>query len=412
MKHQLLSEGIEAILQFCRNNRVAETVQDYQKACKSITKLYDQKKIIEYDEDLTESTIQKLKTKLQKHLVIRYSLEHYMYRSLCMLQDYYQEKPFRDKYPLRNPYKYILSPFFEEQVKLFKVSVTQKPRTIPFVHSIARDFFYVLQQNNQDDFSTITHEDIYAFLRFEYTDHKGCMGNVIYTTRLLCEYLRSKGYQNVPSELLPFVLPPSRKKVLPSFRTAELKAILEQPERSTTTGKRNYAILLLASVTGLRSVDIANLKLTDIHWTEHTIQIVQHKTGTGLTLPLDQKAAVALADYILHGRPATDLSYLFLTEVKPYRKLNDRSSVANVLNKCAKQAGIPKMPRDGKSFHAFRRTMGSWLLNSESDPEMIAQILGHSNKKVLTRYLPFDPPSLRICAMGFDDIPVRSEVYR
>jgi integrase/recombinase XerD len=280
MKHQLLSEGIEAILQYCRNNRVAETVQDYQKACKSITKLYDQKKMIEYDEDLTDSMIQKLKTKLQKHLVIGYSLEHYMYRSLCMLQDYYQGKPFRDKYPSRNLYKRILSPFFEEQAKQFQVSLAQIPRTIPYVHSIARDFLYVLQQNNQDDFSTITHEDIYAFLRFEYTDHKGCMGNVIYATRLLCEYLQSKGYHNVPSELLPFALPPSRKKVLPSFRIAELKAILEQPDRTTSSGKRDYAILMLASVTGLRSVDIANLTLTDIHWAEQTIEIVQHKTNT------------------------------------------------------------------------------------------------------------------------------------
>ncbi len=411
MKHQLLSEGIEAILQYCRNNRVAETVQDYQKACKSITKLYDQKKIIEYDEDLTDSMIQKLKTKLQKHLVIRYSLEHYMYRSLCMLQDYYQGKPFRDKYPSRNRYKRTLSPFFEEQAKQFQVSLAQIPRTIPYVHSTARDFFYVLQQNNQDDFSTITHEDIYAFLRFEYNDHKGCMGNVIYATRLLCEYLRSKGYHNVPSELLPFVLPPSRKKVLPSFRTAELKAILEQPDRTTSSGKRDYAILMLASVTGLRSVDIANLKLTDIHWAEKTIQIVQHKTQASLSLPLDPIAGDALVDYILHGRPTTDLSFLFLTEVKPYRNLNDKSSVANVLKKCLKQAGIAKISRDGKSFHAFRRTIGSWLLNSESPPEMIAQILGHSNQKVLARYLPFNPSSLQICAMGFDSIPVRSKVY-
>jgi len=313
---------------------------------------------------------------------------------------------------VQNPYKHILAPFYEEQAELFRSSLTQIPLTILGIYSIARDFFYVLQQNNQDDFSTITHEDIYAFLRFEYTDHKGCMGNVIYTTRLLCEYLRSKGYQNVPSELLPFALPPSRKKVLPSFRIAELKAILEQPDRTTSAGKRDYAILMLASVTGLRSVDIANMKLTDIHWAEKTIQIVQHKTGISLTLPLDQKAGAALADYIPHGRPNTDQPYVFLTTRKPHRKYNDKSSISDVLNKYTRQAGIPKTPWDGKSFHAFRRTMGSWLLNSESDPEMIAQILGHSNKKVLTRYLPFDPPSLRICAIGLDTIPVRSEVYR
>jgi len=212
--------------------------------------------------------------------------------------------------------------------------------------------------------------------------------------------------------LLPFALPPSRKKVLPPFRTAELKKILNQPDRATTTGKRNYAILMLASVTGLRAIDIVNLKLTDIHWSELTIQIVQHKTRFGLSLPLDQEAAVALADYIIHGRPDTDIPYIFLSKTMPYRKLDDKSGAANVFNKCAKQSGVPKNPHDGKTFHAFRRTMGSWLLNSESDPEMISQILGHHSKKVLTRYLHFDTASLRICAIGFDDIPVRSKVYQ
>ena len=412
MKHRPLSEGIKAILQFCRDNRVTETVQHYQEACKAIEKIYNQKKIIDYDEDFTANTIQELRTQLPSCRIAKYSLNRYIYRTLCMLQDYYHELPFRYIYPLRIPYKHILTPLFEKQAELFKSSLTLMPLTVPVIYSIARDFFYYLQRQDQDDFSAITHEDMYSFLRFEYNDHKGCMGNVIYTTRLLCNYLRNKGYQNVPSELLPFALPPSRKKVLPFFHTSELKKILVQPDRTTATGKRNYAILLLASVTGLRAIDIVNLKLTDIHWPELTIQIVQHKTRFGLSLPLDQEASAALADYILHGRPETDLPYIFLSKMMPYRKLNDKSGVANVFNKCIKQAGIPKIPRDGKTFHAFRRTMGSWLLNSESDPEMISQILGHHSKKVLTRYLYLDTASLRICAIGFIDIPVRSKVYQ
>lgn len=412
MNYQPLSEGIKAVLQFCRDNRISETVHHYQEACKAIEKMYHQKRIMNYDEDLTKNAIQKLKIQIQNRRITKYSLKRYIYRTLCMLIDYYHDRPFRDKYPLRSPYKHILAPFYEEQAITFKSSLTQMPLTIPVIYSIARDFFYYLQLHHRDDFSTISHDDIYAFIQYEYTDHKGCMGIVTYVTRLLCGYLRDRGYLNVPSVLLPFALPPSRKKVLPLFHAAELEKILNQPDRKTSTGKRNYAILLLASVTGLRSIDITNLKLMDIRWPELTIQIVQHKTGFGLSLPLDQEAAVALADYILHGRPDTDLPYLFLTEVKPYRKLNDKSSVANVLNKCSHQAGINKTPHDGKSFHAFRRTMGFWLLNSESDPEMISQVLGHHSKEVLTRYLPFDTPSLRICAMGFNNIPVRSEVYR
>lgn len=56
--------------------------------------------------------------------------------------------------------------------------------------------------------------------------------------------------------------------------------------------------------------------------------------------------------------------------------------------------------------------MGIWLLDTASSPEMISQILGHQSKDVLKRYLPLSPSKLNICALGFDGIPVQSEVYR
>lgn len=73
---------------------------------------------------------------------------------------------------------------------------------------------------------------------------------------------------------------------------------------------------------------------------------------------------------------------------------------------------IYKLAHDGKSFHAFRRSMGLWLLNSNSEPEMISRILGHHSREVLKRYLPLDVSSQRICATGFEEIPIKSEVYR
>ncbi|WP_157382114.1 tyrosine-type recombinase/integrase [Schinkia azotoformans] len=103
---------------------------------------------------------------------------------------------------------------------------------------------------------------------------------------------------------------------------------------------------------------------------------------------------------------------IFLTEIAPYRRLSDKSSVANVLNKNIKISGIEKKRHDGKSFHAFRRSMGIWLLDTVSSPEMISQILGHQSKDVLKRYLPLSPSKLSICALGFDGIQVESEVYR
>ena len=191
-----------------------------------------------------------------------------------------------------------------------------------------------------------------------------------------------------------------------------MESILKKPNTDNPVGKRDYAILMLASVTGMRAIDIANLKLTDIDWKNMTIHFIQHKTGFGLSLPLNKEASSAISDYILNGRPSTELPNIFLTEVMPYRKLNDKSSVANVLNKYAKLSGIDKVAHDGKSFHAFRRSMGAWLLQSDVDPEMISQVLGHHSKEVLKRYLPLDTSSLYICALELENIPVISEVYR
>ena len=315
-------------------------------------------------------------------------------------------------YPVVSRYKHQLEPFYQAIAEDFKDRLIVKKNTVPMLYSIARDFFFYLQQLKISDLSTIYHETIYNFLMQEYKDHRGCMNNVMYVVRLICEHLRNKGFHNVPAELLPFALAPSRKRVLPAFNRTDIENVILSPDTETPAGKRGSAILMLASVTGIRAIDIANLKLTDINWREMTIYFVQHKTGYGLSLPLDSSAAAAVADYILNGRPDIESPYVFLTEVAPYRKLNDKSSVSNILNKHVKMAGIEKKSYDGKTFHAFRRSMGVWLLDTSSSPEMISQILGHRDKDVIKRYLPLDASKLSICALGFDAIPVQSEVYR
>jgi integrase len=97
-------------------------------------------------------------------------------------------------------------------------------------------------------------------------------------------------------------------------------------DSTTPAGKRNYAMLLLTLRTGLRAVDIINLKLGDIQWKRNAIEIVQSKTGTPLVLPLLTDIGNAIADYILNGRLESKQPYLFLRTQAPYRKLSARAS--------------------------------------------------------------------------------------
>ena len=45
-------------------------------------------------------------------------------------------------------------------------------------------------------------------------------------------------------------------------------------------GKRDKGIIMLGATTGLRAVDIARLKLTDIDWPRGEIHVSQSKTGS------------------------------------------------------------------------------------------------------------------------------------
>jgi integrase len=170
--------------------------------------------------------------------------------------------------------------------------------------------------------------------------------------------------------------------------------------------------LLLATFTGLRGIDIANLSLSDIDWVNDTMQVIQHKTGVMNHLPMFPSVSAAVADYILNARPNSDNPYVFLTSVKPFRKLNDVGSIYNIIAKYMQQSGITKMPRDGKGFHAIRRCMGVWLLDAGTSLEMIAQVLGHSDESMAKRYLPISVNHLRECALDFTDIPIKEGVYR
>lgn len=411
MQSKTIAEGITAVIEYCRGIRTKETIRGYEKACNTIRAYYEKSGQTYYNVGINNEIRDHFCGELKSNATIGYQNHRYLFRTLGMLDDYYNGHPFRDKYPFISRYKHQLQPVYQQLAEEFKESLTVRKNTVPVIYSIARDFFYYVQQLELSDMNSICHETLYEFMMQGYQDHKGCMNNVIYVLRLICVFLKGKGFQKVPEYLLPFSLPTSRKKVYPAFNTDDMKNILFQPDKRTPSGKRDYAVLILASLTGMRAIDIANLKLADLHWKEMKIHFIQHKTGNGLSLPLESKAALAISDYILNGRPESGSPYVFLTEAKPFRKLNDKSSVANILNKHAKRAGIEKSPHDGKSFHAFRRNMGIWLLDTSSNPELISQILGHQSQDVLKRYLPLSVSKLSMCALDFDGIEVQTEVY-
>jgi len=195
--------------------------------------------------------------------------------------------------------------------------------------------------------------------------------------------------------------------VLPAFTTQEFRMMFDGIDRSTSEGMRDYAILVLASFTGRRGCDIANLRLGDIDLESGSLRFRQEKTGVLLELPVDPIAVSTLREYLHAARPqGAGMDHLFLSGHQPYRKM---TSMAPVMGRIMDRCGIERAK--GKGFHAIRRSMGLWLLQSRADHDMISMVLGHTDAKAFMRYIPIKPHEMRFCALGLDGIECKSEVF-
>ena len=104
-----------------------------------------------------------------------------------------------------------------------------------------------------------------------------------------------------------------KKERIPSYYTTEeIKVIENSVSRSSALGKRNYAMILLASRLGLRASDIMSLKFSDIDWDNDLIRLRIQKTGKTIELPLLADVGNAIIDYLRYGRPAsTSQTYFY-----------------------------------------------------------------------------------------------------
>ncbi|MDE5754022.1 MAG: tyrosine-type recombinase/integrase, partial [Oscillospiraceae bacterium] len=180
------------------------------------------------------------------------------------------------------------------------------------------------------------------------------------------------------------------------------------PDQSTAIGKRDYAIMLLAVQIGLRACDIVRMKRENIDWRARKINIVQHKTGKPLSLPLPSEAGNAIAEYLLYHRPDCELPHIFLCHTGQLRPLKNRSA-SGMVSKYMRRIGLYD-PEKRRSFHSFRRTFGTDLLKNEIPMELIQQMLGHTQMNSMKPYLSVEEEVLKRCALSL--LPSSQEVVQ
>lgn len=221
------------------------------------------------------------------------------------------------------------------------------------------------------------------------------------TLRRYYRQLYLQGYINVPlAERLPKASVQGRMVFPTVWGPGEIKKIEDSAERISPSGKRGYAMILLASHLGLRIGDIRNLKLHDIDWNKKQISIIQHKTRKSLVLPLPDGVGWAVIDYLKNGRPVTDSPNVFVRHRPPYDAFPVNSTLNHILSAVMNRAGLPPEKNANVGWHTFRRSLATNLLQNHVEINIISEILGHSDPDIAGKYyIQLDLESLKKCAL-------------
>ncbi|MCL1804298.1 MAG: tyrosine-type recombinase/integrase [Eubacteriaceae bacterium] len=294
--------------------------------------------------------------------------------------------------------------FYESAAKL----KGKKQSAIDIDSRCAASFFLALQQNGAESFKSITDKGVAAaFIGDGGQPRYGhCYKRAVETVLKECAALGAEAFSTM-ALFLPQIQK-ERKNI--QYLTPEESEKYLQALNSGEVSLRDRAIGTLAYYTGLRSSDIAGLKLSSIDWGNGRISLVQQKTGIQLDMPLTAVVGNAIFEYISTERPKTGCEFVFVSKQAPYGGLS-RSGISWASNGRMKRANIRQSAGSRKGIHIFRHRMAVGLLENEIPQPVISKLLGHTAPSSIEPCLSADFGHLKECALSIERFPVPEGLF-
>ena len=154
---------------------------------------------------------------------------------------------------------------------------------------------------------------------------------------------------------------------------------------------RDRGILLLLALYGMRSGEVAALRLDQIDWAGRTLRLVRLKRRQPQIYPLLPTVAEALARYIDTVRPPSSCQEVFLCMQAALRPLK-AGSIFDVANRRFVSLGIEAAHRGG---HALRHACAVRLLAEGLTLKEIGDHLGHRSTSATSIYAKVNIAALR-----------------
>lgn len=208
---------------------------------------------------------------------------------------------------------------------------------------------------------------------------------------------------------------PSKRDARPSFEyltQAELHAVLEVPDRKTTFGRRDYALMLFLATTGARVSEALGVLASDVHWDAKSYVRLRGKGRKERLVPLRREVLPVLRQLCEErGVPVSESAPIFVSQTgSPLT----RHGVAHIVRRLVFKAYECCPALTGRTItpHTFRHTTAMHLLQAGVDLSVIRNWLGHVSLETTHMYLEADLAMKERALEQSGVVPIKQSRYR
>ena len=295
-----------------------------------------------------------------------------------------------------------LAPLITHLVDLYKLSNladSKSPRTIKWYDELLRSFCsWVKNKLKYDDISVFNIDIVREYILYlghkpkfqghPYTPEQGqllspksvqCHVRVL---KAFSSWLYVEGHTG-DNRLRNLKLPKAPRKIIQPLAPEEIKKVIGTINKSSSTGWRNYAILVTLLDTGLRASEVAGIRLGQVNFEAGYIKVMG-KGAKERIVPIGKFVQMRLLHYCEEVRPklsSNGCDSLFLSRRgKPITT----NTIKLVFSRLAESSGINRL-----HAHLCRHTFAiNYLLNG-GDVFSLQEILGHTSLEMVRHYLHF-----------------------
>jgi len=138
---------------------------------------------------------------------------------------------------------------------------------------------------------------------------------------------------------------------------------------------------------GLRSFEVAALRLEDIDWKNSTLTVRVGKSRRADVLPLPAVTGHAIANYLHKARPATESRAVFVRHRAPLDAPVDAGVIRSVVRQAAARSGLTGRLHGP---HRLRHSAATHMLQGGATLKEIADVLRHRSLDTTAIYAKVD----------------------